>query len=310
MRLFFGLSIIGTIALASSIAGADETVSLDYGAPQGCPNDDAFWSAFVSRASHAHRSSGGEWSMLVRTIDEGSSFRARIEVKHGDAITQREVTDPSCTTATTALAVIAALTVEPEPVKIVHTEPDLPPPKPPPPAPSPWHLRFGGAFVTTTVLSPTVSLGALGYADVTRDVSRFFALRMRAGFHWATSLDIDVASASALVTTYLARIEIGGPRAPLTQSFEANLAALFDAGDIVGEGRGVSAGHSEPSTWLDVGAIAHLRLSVWRLGLEAGFGAIVPLTRPRFVFQPGPVVVYEPPVFGALAELDVSLQAF
>ncbi len=248
--------------------------------------------------------------MTVRTTENEGSFLAQIELKHGEASTRRSVSDPTCATATTALAVIAALTVEPEPVKIVHTEPDLPPSPPPPSLPPPaWHLRVGGAFATTTFLAPTISFGALGFADLTREVSRFFALRARVGFMVATSLGIDVANASAVVTSYLARVELGGPRVSITRGFEANLALLADLGSLVGEGRAATS-LTDASLWFDAGVIARLRLELARLAFEAGFGAAIPMHHTRFQFLPGPMVVYESPPIGAIAELGLELRLF
>lgn len=302
-------------AFVESGARADEpTASLRVDAPPACPNADAFWAAFAARATHAKRvESDAQWSMRVRALDEGGAFRAIIDIDHAGTTTSRDISDPSCETAMTALAVIAALTVEPAPPpRPPHTQPEIVEPVPrPPPAPSPpWHLRVGASAALTTVLSPAFSVGVVGWLDLSHDLARYFALRIRAGFHWASSLNIDVATASALVTSNLARLELGGPRVPIARGLEADLAVSFDAGSLVGEGRNLSAGHAESGAWFDAGTIARLRWELWRLTIEAGFGAIVPIYSPHFQFLPGPVVVFEPPTVGVLGELGVAIRLF
>ena len=247
--------------------------------------------------------------MLVRTTEDGGLFLAQIEVRHGEAITRRNVSDPTCATATTALAVIAALTVEREPVTIVHTVPEPPPPLPPPLAPSPWHLRVGGSFVMTSLLRPSVSVGALGYAELDHDGSRFFAWRFRAGFEYATGFEVEVATASTLLRSYAGRVEIGGPRVELSHALELNLGAVGVFGGLVGDGRGASLVESHTSARADLGAIARLRMSVWRLAFEVGLGALVPMYHTRFLFQPGPSVAYESPPLGVLGDVGASIWA-
>jgi hypothetical protein len=45
-----------------------------------------------------------------------------------------------------------------------------------------------------------------------------------------------------------------------------------------------------------------------RFFVELALGAFFPLTRPRFVAQPGPVVLFEVPVAGALGELGLGIR--
>src|SRR5204863_4316684 len=101
-------------------------VTTEYVAQAACPSEAEFWTAFSSRAEHAVRSERGEWKLVV-TLDrfQKGRFTGTLRVLHGNALAlERSLDDDSCKDLATALAVVAAITVESAPRK---------PPAPPDP---------------------------------------------------------------------------------------------------------------------------------------------------------------------------------
>ena len=306
------LFVLAGLAVAAPARAEESSRNLEYAAPAGCPSADDFWRSFATRATHARLS---QWALDVRIHEApGPRFAGTVEVRASDGtVTTRSLDDVSCPDLTLALAVVAAVIVEPE----APTAP-APAPKPEPepePVPVPallprerWRGRLGLAFASTTHLAPVLSYGGEVFAEIGHDVGTVFAFWLRAVGHVASSGPFDVGSAGASLTSVLGRVEAGGLRFRLVPHLALRLGGALEAGAILGAGRNVDGAEAHWAPWIAVGAVARTTWDLGSLFVELGLGAVVPLTRPRFVAQPGPVVLFEVPVAGAMGELGVGIR--
>jgi hypothetical protein len=109
------------VLLHLPVAGeARETapVRFEYLAPPGCPNRQAVLDAIEARNARLRLAEGEEPARLLRIHLEGagSSFHGELQVSETDGSTmQREVEGPTCDAVVSALALVAAISVDPLP---------------------------------------------------------------------------------------------------------------------------------------------------------------------------------------------------
>jgi hypothetical protein len=290
-----------------------DAVDVAYVAPAECPSDARFWDAFAARAPHTQRvDAHGAWSLVVEIAPAAGGFTGRIHVLHGAMGTAREVSDASCENVVSALAVIAAITVEPEPEPapapaVMHAVEPAPLPAPR----EPWHVRVGIVGLTTSYLSPSVSLGLGGWGELEQPGDGPIGLRVRVSFQGSAGLPYSLPPASAFVSSWVGRAELGGPRGSFFRGVLVVNGGLFvETGALVGEARGVPSAQSNVAPWVALGALGRVRVVPRGIPtyLEAGVGPVVPLVHPRFVFQPVPTVAYEAPPAGITVELAVGVR--
>jgi hypothetical protein len=110
----------GLAAAASAEARGDQpasvSVSVDYGAPQGCPRSDAFAGELAARTPRAHvvTPSPGVRAIVVRIKAHKGTYVGRVVLRETDGTeTERTVTGTACGEVVTGLALIAALAIDP-----------------------------------------------------------------------------------------------------------------------------------------------------------------------------------------------------
>jgi len=112
---------------------ADRTFTTEYRAADGCPRREQFIDEIRRRTALARVAGPGEQpeiAMRVRIDRRGKRFTGKLDITIGTTSTQRDLTDPSCAEVTSALALIAALAIDP----LAETSSRLPPlPLPPDP---------------------------------------------------------------------------------------------------------------------------------------------------------------------------------
>lgn len=290
-----------------------DAVDVAYVAPAPCPSDAIFWAAFAARAPTATRVARGAWSLEVAIDARATGFHGALRVLHApDEPASRAVDDASCAAVVDALAAIAAVRFEAS-----RAPPPLLREEEPPPRDAErtaredaagLDARVGVSGVLASYAAPSASLGLGAFAEIEDRTRRAFGVRVRLSFQGLTGFWTSAAPATALVTSWLGRAEVGVVRFAIGERASVGAAAVFEAGALVGEARDVPTAQRRAAPWAAFGAALRLRVAP-RSGpfIEAAGGPIVPVTRPRFVFQPGPVVVYEAPPIGASAELSVGM---
>jgi len=177
-----------------------------------------------------------------------------------------------------------------------------------PPPTEPFRARIGLAFASTTHLAPVLSAGGEAFVELGHDVGSVYAFWLRVVGHVAFSGAFDVGTGGATLTSVLGRVEAGGLRFRLAPRLALRLGGTLEAGAILGAGRNVDGAEAHWAPWLALGGVARASWEPGRFFVELGLGAFFPLTRPRFVAQPGPVVLFEVPVAGALGELGLGIR--
>lgn len=265
------------------------------------------------------RSDHGAWRIVVRVerFPKGR-FHGTVRILHGNAEpVERSLDDDSCKDLATALAVVAAITIENAPrtpVPLLPEPVESPIDMPPPVLPEERiHLRAGAGSEATSFLSPVASAGIALFFEGEAPKG-FFAPRVRLGAHFATSFPFNVGDATANVTCYFARIELGGLRLRFARALALRLAAITDIGAIHVEGHGNVASGDATAPFFDAGAVLRLAWETPIFFIEVGGGAVAAITRPTFHFDVtnggAPVMAFEVPPAGAIGEVGVGLRFF
>jgi hypothetical protein len=336
-----GVVTLTTTAIVSLAAaeGAKTTFHVHYYAPSACPNVDWFASRVRARTSLASFADAG--TELDVHVTHGASkttagsFRARLVTSDAEGhVLERELEDESCDVAVDGLALVLALSVDPnakasvepsssvvEPSSSASTIASTAPSTSPPPATtastaiatSPSSnaadTEISASFAAVTAIAPDVALG--GEIEA-----------MRA---WRT--DGPIAPAIGIAAQYVAT-SVGSRDAeakfqraigrvdacPLRLSFDATsnvfafrACASIEAGVLRGEGVTVDVPGSATRAWLAFGLDGRLRWTFSSLYLEGRAGAFAPFTRDSFVFENPRVVVHRPAPFGAAFGLGIGV---
>jgi hypothetical protein len=317
--------LVGTVILGlSRVAAAEpESVRIDYAAPAGCPDVTAFFLSLRERTTRFREAGPDEQArrFLVRVRTVGSSFSGRLEIRSPDGRTAvRNVDAPICDEVSNALALITALTIDPnaltgspkmagtsqvEPTPGSAAGPDRPrsplsaaavvtlPLLATPDASQPWRWSAGLLGHATFLVSPTLGYGGDIFVEAEAPDSSRLGPAVRMGIFLNQS-DVELPSGRAARFQW-ALTEIDGCPVRL--------------GVIHGEGRRISQPKKTVSLWSDAGPMLRLRFGVTaRLFLDAQGGIVLPLHRPSFEITDmgSSMTAYSVPRLGASAGIGVA----
>ncbi len=141
MRAGWSLAAVGaTLVVAATARAQVEAIRIAYHSGPGCPDEARFVGEVMGRTDRARRASGSEPGRTfdVSLTGEGSRSRGVLRITDaGGRVTKRDVAGETCTEVAGALALVAALAIDPQARTgtdpAVHA-PAAPPPPPPPPA--------------------------------------------------------------------------------------------------------------------------------------------------------------------------------
>ncbi len=305
-----------------------EPVRLSYRSEGLCPSAETFFAYVRARTDKIRPATASERARTLEVaVEEGATeSRGSLAVvgDDGAASSSRTVRATTCQDVVTALALVAALAIDPE----ARTAPLEPPTDaaPPPPRAAPTDAGVEAAKApdaapahepprvarephvrTPTELRGSIGVGAEGSSllalrpalavslglDVVRDalVSPSFTLRLTRTFEGTSR----VAAGAALVTFSSAALEPCPVRVALGALTVLPCARLA-FGFVEAEGSGMTSPASALRGWADVGA--HARASFRAVGpifVEAHAGARFPLFRDRYFVDEG-TALYEVPV--------------
>jgi len=327
------VALVVSSATASSVARAEPVDAsesarfrLFYEATGGsCPNAPAFLAAIRARTDRPRLAEPSDTATVIGVaIAEGEGGRVvgRLEIREPDgARQQRTVEGQACSDVAKALALIAALyldpdatgTMEPEPEPgpsgprsapgPVHPESPAVPERPSPPAPpsSSIVLGAGAAGGVLGGIGPSIAPRAGGFVD---------AELVRAGRSWlrpAVRVQVDVATTEAAVAFGTQRYHLvaGAVRAcpiqvPVVPVVRLMPCVGIGAGIHRGTSDGIPNARDQDKAWLAPSATAGLSWDVsprLTLALEGGVGA--PVQRTRFFLGPDITLFRTPAVTGS-----------
>ena len=319
---------------APTTARADDfvPVQIEYEPRAGCPSADSFVRELLARAPRARLALPGEHArtLVARVrLAPGRGLEGSLVVREPAAPpTERVVRAESCDEVVTALAVIAAVVIDPVTARTGTVETTAPSADAKPsaddgaPAPTPvaparpplvatpesasggpaerrrWTISagLGGGLVAGS--APTVLLSVPVFVEISRDGRDMVSPSMRLRFE-RTFTSSNSEGGAFLRTggaTDLCPIALAARSLRAQPCMRAELAALS------AKGRGVEPVRSDVRPWFAVGAVARVRIELAPpVFVELEASALVPAVRDRFYVEPFAVVYRAPAVGGASA---------
>lgn len=308
-----------SLALGASDAhaggdGATEPIVLSYSAPAQCPAESAFFDGVRARTSRVRRTdddaSARRFSVTVEP--RGAGYRASLQIETAAGrVNRRDVDGATCGEVVSAVALVAALAIDPEaslepqPLAPVGPSPpvtDTPASSPPPltvaeqPHPAPvldtgpamtservsrttayrWSVGGGPELLIAAV--PSVAYGGGAHVDLAPRSNDPVAPSFRAALLGLTTHLVH-GGAAAQLTWWLARAEVCPLRLG-TANAAVEACARLSAGGLSIAGEGVDRPASSTRAWADAGLAAHLRwIAAPRLELSAVPALVLPLRR-------------------------------
>lgn len=305
------------IALSCSAFGADGVVRfrVEYRAPPECPDARAFVAGVTGRTKHAMIAPGPDARAVEVVIESAPALEGRVRIAgpRGE-LAERSVRGAACREVVDALALITALSFDPEASSEVTRDPVPEPAAPPPVAAGPrapslvWSLYAGLTLVPFESALPGSDLGfgaAVGASSEGAILAPLTLLMVR-----RTTGDVARVGGRAELGVTSAGL-VGCPvRIPAQGSLALRPCAGFELGRLDAEGVNLTQGRRHSSVWLlpTVGARGQWQFSAPFVA-SAELGAGFPLKRQHYTFDSGERVHDIPRVsLGAALELGVELR--
>jgi hypothetical protein len=299
--------------VASAQSEATLTVALTYEGPADCPDAQGFQAQVRGRTARVRFIEPGQpsdvgWTVVIRQAQSGTSGTLRVS---GAALgkLERKVKAASCEQVVSALALGAALSVDPDASLVAQAEPASAPPRAEPepaalPAPparrSATRFSLGLNLTVRSGLAPELAWAPRPFVGL--------SFRGQSGHTWGLRLSAAQAHGSATssagqadFTWSLGRLEVFPVRwGSGVLRFEP---ALFvEAGQLRARGVAVTPVNEVLRPALLAGALGRLSLVAFDLLLvELEGGPAVPLIRDRFYVQENTTVFRIPAVAGFAA---------
>jgi hypothetical protein len=297
-RLTLAAALLCSLVKASAVhaASPDREPALPFrvvgSSSAGCGPADTFSSELSWRTNRLRPAAEGEHAIIwiVETFTTESGVRGQLTTRTlTGTVTQREVPGPNCREVESAMALIAALMVDPLAGSPERKKPGAQlPERPTAPATakqSNLSIRLDARLTARTAVAPGLSWGAGLGVMLTHETSRFRPSLALSGQYAKAST--SQASGSARFEWVAAQLLVCPLGLRPADAWDARICGLFRAGRL----RGAGFDTDEPATksvfWSSAGAQLETRFKligpVWG-GLE---GAVeLPFSRDRFYLEP------------------------
>jgi hypothetical protein len=307
----------------TALAEGESDVHLAYVAHGGCPSRDAFVAQVEARTNKARWVSGPEgarrFEVTLKRVTNQTEGRFVSRETDGRASDPRIVRSPGCDSVVGALALIAALAIDPEALSA------RPPPAPAPePAPEPrplvkprpvrvvpdrpepsdwkseWRWSIGAQAGATSGIGSKLAAIVPVYVDVTQFANGWLepSLRLTMSILPDRTVVHEVASAQLLRFAWqVSGCPVVGRIAP---TLLVRPCAGLELGLLRAEGEELEDTEESFTPW--AAATIAARVQVYPLdmvAIEAQAEAGVPFVRPRYVVEPDVEVVRLDPAYGA-----------
>lgn len=351
-----GSSEIAVALLAAGLVVADAASAdpiapfdVDYEAPPSCPSRELFVRQIRARTDKAVEATADDpavrrFEIRLDVPEAGRALGRMRTVDPSGTVSDREVPGETCQEVVAALALIAAIVIDPDaspaplPVELTQPEPPpepapaLPPPSPPPPTPaapptitparpSPpaarppsvagraeWEGFLGARAGLEVGPSPELLLGGALLGGLSRSGRSAWEPAFDLGLHAASGPAAQADLGEADFSWFAARLRGCPVRVPVTSPVHLRPCAWFTAGAVSASGSDVPLAKSAVAFWADVGLGLRFDVELHRLLLLTGDGGVTfPLSRDRFRFDPAEIIhVY--PSLGGSAGLGLLLR--
>jgi hypothetical protein len=318
-RLASGFALLSlTSAARAAEAPSPEPFRLVWSSSAGCGDSRTFLSELSGRTTLLREARQDEHAitLIVATFLHESGVRGQLTVRKPDGdLTVREVPGSDCQEVESAMALIAALMVDPlagDPQRAAgqrHSRPLAAAPPPAPTAPrSSWSLRVEQRLTVRTAVAPRASWGQGLGLMITGESSA-----------WRPSVALSAQATRATASAPHGSAELDWAAAQLAacplglrpaEPWDLRACGVLQLGRL----RGIGFQTGEPARksilWSSAGLELQARYRVlgplW-LGLEGGFS--LPFTRERFYLEPQETL-HRVPAWGTNVALGVGLRFF
>jgi hypothetical protein len=296
-------------ANAAGVASSEELFPfrVDYRAGPGCPPIDHFFYQLRARTRRLIPARPGDPALtfVVQVTDTAEGTQGELSVvEPNGAQTVRSVPGTHCIEVLDAMALIAAVFVDPAaslaPVPPRPPDPPAPPPgalevtPPPPPVRRRVVIGLGVGPTLKSGIAPDASFGAEAHVEVISEGASLWEPYARLGVHGSRSGTAEVPDSAptelrrgeARFTWFAAKL-LGCPVVGRFPLLRLRPCATAEFGVLRGEGFGVPAATAKSLPWFALGlsGTAELVLSdTWVVALDAS--AAAPLRRSDFYFAP------------------------
>lgn len=296
-----GLSLLST-ARAEAVS---TPIHLEYRSGEGCPNEAAFAARLHARMmGGAGSETDGPLRVLI-AVDgsgEGAVGQLTIEARSGETTT-RQISGPSCEQIVDALAFVVALTLDPAAsAAAAPAPPSAGPPADAPAARAPsgttWRLSAAAHASLTGAFPPGLQVSVpvfVELGDESPATLHRWTPSVRAGFERSFGASVQIPQGSARFVWTVGRLDLCASWSVAPQ-FTVGPCLGADLGEIDGEGSIAHPRQASPF-WFALGGIVRGRWQVRSpVFLEVDAGAVVPVTRNAFVFDPDTLLYRVPAV--------------
>jgi hypothetical protein len=293
-----GALVLVWVACARPLRAEERVLRVAYAAPAGCSSRAAFVSELMLRTSHvrvldtndALTGSNSVATVAVELADRGASVLGELHFTEPDgAEITRAVTGTTCEEVVPALALIAALLVDPE----AATRARAVTPAPAPPSSSSstptWRFRpsIGAGVTLTTAVGPGLGLGP--WVEIGIETER----RARRGPTLGLTLahfrnpTQRTAAGDADFSTTLGRLTLCPLRWPASGLFFGAACGAFEAGSVHAAGSQTLERHTYTELWAALAPAVELSYRPWPfLSVRLDGLAVFPLVRDSYYFGP------------------------
>ncbi len=315
------LAVVVLLFATGRTFGADRARITFWVAPspfERCATGEDFATELLRRSQQARLGRAEDAALVFRVeLFEGpGATRGRLTVRERDGQkTLRIVPGADCREVVIALAVIAAVLVDPgDPpgnpsvpgAETVESKDSAVTARPTRPS---WGFGAGGGLLVQAGVAPSARPGAGIEAHVASQARRVVSPLFALGAYYTLTEIIPTPSWSAELNWWAVRASACPFRWPEDNSVILRPCALFDLGRLTGTGSHTDEAQSSGGTWVALGASGRIEAvllpGLW-IGLEAG--ALAPLVPHRFYFAPdsAPNTAFETPDVAAFGRFSVA----
>jgi hypothetical protein len=298
-----------------------EPIEIAYQGPTDCPPEAFFRAQLLARTPRVRAARSGEPARRVAVTVDTSAGRTlgRLVIRELDGQeSAREVGGDACAEVVSALALIAAISVDPNAVTTplvaaavppppAAPPPEVTPPLPPPPPRALFPVRFGvgGTLSVASSIAPATMVGGRLSLELAFRAARF-PPSIRLGLERSNGSPTAVAGGVLDFTRTIGVLEVAPLEVAWGRLAIAPLVGL-EAGALRAVASEITPARSATRAFVALGTGARVDLVlVGPLALEAAVGVAFPVTRDRFFFEPDTTVSQAAPAgfrgsFGLMA---------
>ncbi|MBI5538258.1 MAG: hypothetical protein HY898_36385 [Deltaproteobacteria bacterium] len=317
-----------------------EPIRVAVSAPQPCSDAVRFTSQIQARTNRSRIAGENErarlFSAFLTLEAPGSRGTLVITDTDGKSLV-REIAGSSCEEVASALALIAALAIDPNapmgplivppstaaaPLPVLPTASVAPAPVAPAPeatvrsspAPVPFAAPLSRAPLALDIgvgvearggVAPSLALAPVVFVDLYRERSSRF---VRLGLVRTTDVHATQVDGTVKFAMSAARVELCPWAGALGGSVSAHACGRFEVGTLTADAQGPATAYSTSRAWVATGASGGVRWVPTRgFGVDGWLGASLPLVRDRFTWHDG-TTVHHVPAAGFVGGISAAVQ--